>query len=230
MTFINDAKDCSFKQSSSAECSAHTLAVYAANSTESAAAFEFIEIKDFRRVRHYSALPFWAADFLGTHSFRNILEDAERPNIQVNTLSSKGFEFVDGLLVPHSCVFLNGTLFLWDTPSIPDDLSWKDWTTSHFKLLEVVTPRPGELLSIRCDLSLMRVNLLTEILLLGTGERMLPLAPYLKKYINSLGIQVDTLDSVGYLIVLLRRQLTSQMIHSGTLVRLITCLQRKDGE
>mgnify|MGYP001602006731 FL=1 len=48
------------------------------------------------------------------------------------------------------------------------------------------------------DLELTR-SLRLDILLVGTGKRGLFPPPKFKKYINSLGIQVDVLDSVRFL-------------------------------
>ena len=48
------------------------------------------------------------------------------------------------------------------------------------------------------DLGLTR-SLRLDILLVGTGKRGLFPPPKFKKYINSLGIQVDVLDSVRFL-------------------------------
>ena len=42
------------------------------------------------------------------------------------------------------------------------------------------------------------MNCLTiDILLLGTGKQMLPPPPAINKYLNSLGIQVDVVDTVS---------------------------------
>lgn len=76
-------------------------------------------------------------------SFVNIHDDAERPAIEVKTITDSGFQFVDGLLVPSPCIFINGTLFMWDAPPVPEDLKWTGWTSDHFKIFDVVSPRPG---------------------------------------------------------------------------------------
>jgi len=107
--------------------------------------------------------------------FKNLFDD--RPAIEVKTLTeARGFQFVDGLIVPSACIFFDGCLFLWDAPPAPKDMRWEGWLPEHFKLFEAVSPRP-------------------EILLMGTGKSVVPMAPQLRKYLNQLGLQVDVLDS-----------------------------------
>lgn len=43
----------------------------------------------------------------------------------------------------------------------------------------------------------MRLDYISEILLLGTGSTVLPPPPELRSYISSLGIQLDVMDSVS---------------------------------
>ncbi|KAL8291905.1 hypothetical protein RQP46_002163 [Phenoliferia psychrophenolica] len=109
--------------------------------------------------------------------FVNMIEtDAARPIPQVATISpTTGFTLVDGLVVPSPVIFLNGVVFLWDVAP-PGETDWDGFTEEKWKLLEVVTPRP-------------------DILLVGTGKRGLFPPPKFKKYINSLGIQIDVLDT-----------------------------------
>ena len=52
-------------------------------------------------------------------------------------------------------------------------------------------------LFIQRDALVLIVGLIVEILLVGTGPRGLFPPPSFKKYLNSLGIQVDVLDSVS---------------------------------
>lgn len=132
------------------------------------------------------------------YSFVNIHDDAARPAIEVKTINDAGFQFVDGLLVPSPCIFINGTLFMWDAPPVPSNLKWEGWTIEHFKIYDVVAPRPGPSFQVVLDQHelINGCDLRTEILLIGTGKSMMPLPPFLKKYLNGLGIQVDVQDSV----------------------------------
>lgn len=106
--------------------------------------------------------------------FRNILEDSERPPIMVESISETTFKLTDGIILPSSSVFLNGTAFMWDTP--PPSFSWNGWSKEHFELFELVTPKP-------------------DILIFGTGRTVLPAPQFLRAYLNSLGIQLDVMDS-----------------------------------
>lgn len=74
-------------------------------------------------------------------SFRNILEDSERPPIMVESISETTFKLTDGVILPSNSIFLNGTAFMWDTP--PPSFTWNGWNKEHFELFELVTPKPG---------------------------------------------------------------------------------------
>lgn len=106
--------------------------------------------------------------------FRNILDDAERPAIIVDSISETTFKLSDGIILPSNAVFLNGTAFMWDVP--PPAFDWPGWTQEMFEVFEVVAPKP-------------------DILLFGTGRSALPPPPWLRPYLNSLGIQLDIMDS-----------------------------------
>ena len=49
-----------------------------------------------------------------------------------------------GLVLPSPCIFLEGRVFLWEVPKINGHANWPCWTAEHFKLFEVVIPRPGK--------------------------------------------------------------------------------------
>ena len=84
-------------------------------------------------------------------SFTNLLADDTPPAVQVQSISENGIQLTDGLVITGPCIFLEGSVFLWDVPS-PDPSSrtveerWKLWSDNRFELFEVVTPRPGKLL------------------------------------------------------------------------------------
>lgn len=75
-------------------------------------------------------------------SFRNILDDAERPAIIVDSISETTFKLSDGIILPSNAVFLNGTAFMWDVP--PPAFEWPGWTKEMFEVFEVVAPKPGK--------------------------------------------------------------------------------------
>jgi NADH dehydrogenase [ubiquinone] 1 alpha subcomplex assembly factor 3 len=152
-------------------------------------------------------------------SFRNMLQDAARPAVEVKALTEgEGFRFVDGLVIPSACILLGGSVFLWDVPAAPTDLRWQEWKTDHFKLFELLTVKPGRF-DCNCERVLSGCNPSTEILLVGTGKRVVPVASHLKKYLNSLGIQVDAYDSVNSPASLI----SIDSAHSGMHARHTTC-------
>ncbi|KAJ3192004.1 hypothetical protein HDU67_005653, partial [Dinochytrium kinnereticum] len=111
----------------------------------------------------------------------------------VRAVGNNGFT-VNDLSVNGGIMLVNNSLLLWDTlqygvgskelvetpPStatnkeVVDDPSsvFHNWTTEEFKLFETVQPLP-------------------EILVVGTGAKMHRLPPTLKKYILSLGMQLE---------------------------------------
>ncbi|KAG5648710.1 hypothetical protein DXG03_000057 [Asterophora parasitica] len=106
-------------------------------------------------------------------SFTNILADDSPPAVQVNSISNDGLQLQDGLLISSACIFLEGKVFLWDVPNT----LWTGWTKERFEIFETVVPKP-------------------EILLLGTGKAIAQVPPFLRTYLNQLGIQVDIMDTV----------------------------------
>ncbi|KAF8338793.1 NADH dehydrogenase 1 alpha subcomplex assembly factor 3 [Cantharellus anzutake] len=100
--------------------------------------------------------------------------DDVRAAVAVKTITNKGIELVDGLVLPSACIFIGGRVFLWNVP--PITTSWDAWNLDHFKIFEVVIPRP-------------------EILILGTGEKSLIPPPEIKKYLSSIGVQLDVMNT-----------------------------------
>jgi hypothetical protein len=70
----------------------------------------------------------------------NILGGGPAPPVQVKSIGEEGIQLADGLVIPSACIFLDGQVFLWNVPSKP----WKDWTKEHFRIFDVVVPKPGE--------------------------------------------------------------------------------------
>lgn len=78
---------------------------------------------------------------------------------------------------------------MWDVdpPKLPEGGTlidaWKGWTPERFEVFASVVPRP-------------------EILLLGTGDSVLPAPKAIKDYVSSLGMQLDVMDSVSCTILM----------------------------
>ena len=70
----------------------------------------------------------------------NILGGGPAPPVQVRGITKSGIELADGLILPSSCIFLDGNVFLWD---VPNSL-WNEWGKENFEIFEVVVPKPGE--------------------------------------------------------------------------------------
>ncbi|KAK7470119.1 hypothetical protein VKT23_001560 [Stygiomarasmius scandens] len=104
--------------------------------------------------------------------FVNILADEQPPPVQVSSITSGGIQLADGLIIPSSCLFLEGKVFLWDVPTT----LWDGWTKDHFEVFEVVVPKP-------------------EILLLGTGKVISQPPPFVREHLNQMGIQLDVMDT-----------------------------------
>ncbi|KAG7097482.1 hypothetical protein E1B28_004824 [Marasmius oreades] len=102
----------------------------------------------------------------------NILEGDVPPPVQVNSITDQGIKLTDGLVIPSSCIFLEGKVYLWDVPMS----FWDGWEKDHFEVFELVVPRP-------------------EILLFGTGETLAQPPPVIRNHLNKLGIQLDVMDT-----------------------------------
>lgn len=93
-------------------------------------------------------------------------------------------------------------MFLWEVPKVDSHADWPGWTTEHFKLFEVVVPRPGPLFlaalsnTTTIGTRLMPLGDIIEILFLGTGDAAMLPPPHIKKYLNDLGIQLDVMNTV----------------------------------
>ena len=137
-------------------------------------------------------------------SFTNLLADDNPPPVQVSSLSDNGIRLTDGLLIPGACIFLEGKVYLWDTPELKTDTRtteeiWRAWGEERFQIFEVVTPRPG--MSPRSNFNkvsfyVYKLGWLVEILLLGTGRKLIRRPPLIQAYLSALGIQLDVMDTV----------------------------------
>ncbi|KAJ7368935.1 DUF498-domain-containing protein [Mycena albidolilacea] len=106
-----------------------------------------------------------------TPSLTNMLASGTPPAMQVASLTPTGIHLEDGLLIPSACIFLDGTVFLWDPPA-----SVTAWGREHLRVFEAVVPRP-------------------EILVLGTGAEMAHPPPSVQAYLAGLGIQVEVMST-----------------------------------
>ncbi|GJE84586.1 DUF498-domain-containing protein [Phanerochaete sordida] len=104
--------------------------------------------------------------------FTNILAGANVPPVQVKTVTPEGIQLEDGLTIPSSCIFLKGKVFLWNTPAEP----WEGWKPEHFEIFDTVIPKP-------------------ELVLLGTGKRVVPPPPHIRQYLSKIGIQTEFMDT-----------------------------------
>ncbi|TKY90494.1 hypothetical protein EX895_000492 [Sporisorium graminicola] len=130
--------------------------------------------------------------------FFNILESPNSPNTTVSVASTSptSLTLADGLVLSEPIVILNNHVFLWDHPklnqdyAVPSGIGWEDWLGSGqavkpgvklevsekvkdaFRMFELVDERP-------------------EILLFGTGKRVLPPPAPIRQWLNELGIQLD---------------------------------------
>lgn len=130
------------------------------------------------RVQMPTPMPFFLRTFQTTsrtsdRSFTNLLADADNPPpVQVSSISDKeGIRLADGLVLSAASIFLEGQVYLWDVPSPKtgegdrtEKDQWKGWTEDHFELFDVVVPKP-------------------EILLLGTGKRIVQPPPFMRTYL-----------------------------------------------
>jgi NADH dehydrogenase [ubiquinone] 1 alpha subcomplex assembly factor 3 len=82
----------------------------------------------------------------GTTTLPNILSGGPAPPVVVKTLTPRGLQLDDGLIIPGPCLFLEGEVFLWDVPSLSkgawNTLSEED-VKARFEVFETVVPRPG---------------------------------------------------------------------------------------
>ncbi|CDU23872.1 uncharacterized protein SPSC_02501 [Sporisorium scitamineum] len=127
--------------------------------------------------------------------FFNILEPNPNTTISIASTSPTSLTLADGLVLSEPIVILNNQVFLWDHPklnqeyAVPSGIGWEEWLGQQqvrpgqklevsdkvkdvFRVFEVVDERP-------------------EIVLFGTGKRVLPPPVPIRQWLNELGIQLD---------------------------------------
>ena len=62
----------------------------------------------------------------------------------------------------------------------------------------------------------------TEMVLFGTGQTVMPVPKEMREYVSGLGIQLDVMDSVGYIA-------RAELMGSETLRQPTTCCRKKAG-
>lgn len=73
-----------------------------------------------------------------TH-FTNILAGANFSAVQIKNVGPEGIHLEDGLIIPSSCLFIEGKIFLWNVPPAP----WEGWKPEHFEVFDTIVPKPG---------------------------------------------------------------------------------------
>lgn len=127
--------------------------------------------------------------------------------IQVSAIVPSGLHLSNDVVVPGAAILLGGRAYLWnvDLPSEHDEggvRSWAGWDIDRFRMFEIIAPRPGPSLAVhlarqaRPPLLMLSIHP-AELLILGTGPTTLPPPLFLTSYMNSLGIQLDVMNSVS---------------------------------
>lgn len=136
-------------------------------------------------------------------SLQNIFETPDRPSLTIAKLTPKGFHLSDDLVVPGGLVLAGYQALLWDVDPPKGDgagglaSAWQGWTKERFQVFETVVPRPG-MLGVRNSAKERFRTDISEILLFGTGQTVLPAPKEIRDYVSSLGIQLDVMDSVSH--------------------------------
>ncbi|KNE88172.1 hypothetical protein PSTG_18433, partial [Puccinia striiformis f. sp. tritici PST-78] len=147
--------------------------------------------KSLRQVRQSSS----------TSKFTNIFQRAEGESpgqaeegemLSVRSVHERAFTLSNDTVVPANLFLYNDRGMLWnpapDIYSSHSDPAGPAKIASQFKLFEIIQPRP-------------------EMVILGAGKSILTIEPAkiaaIKAYLNSIGIQLDVLDTVKPLVLLL---------------------------
>ncbi|KAJ9476893.1 hypothetical protein PHBOTO_000579 [Pseudozyma hubeiensis] len=138
--------------------------------------------------------------------FFNILESSPSSSsplnagstVVISSTSPTSLTLSDGLVLSEPVVILNNSVFLFDSPPLPFDratpsgLGWEAW-------LGVSSIKPGKMAVTQKVKDIFAVFELVddrpEILLFGTGPRVLPPPQPIRQHINELGIQLDVMST-----------------------------------
>ncbi|KZV99473.1 DUF498-domain-containing protein [Exidia glandulosa HHB12029] len=108
-------------------------------------------------------------------------DESDFTTTHVSRVSSAGIELTDGLVLPGPCILHGGRVFLWDVPvaslSSPSEFAttpsgWKEM----FAVFDVVVPKP-------------------ELVILGTGSRIVNVGPGAMVALREMGVAVDVMDT-----------------------------------
>lgn len=117
-------------------------------------------------------------------AFNNMFDRG--PNVGIEVITKKGFVLSNNVKVEQPLILLNGSPFLWNAPPRSEGyIPMKDWNVEAFKIFEVVSPRP-------------------ELIMFGTGREFAPVPEHIRKYFFKLGIQVDQMNSVSFVLRLIK--------------------------
>ncbi|SPO19910.1 uncharacterized protein UTRI_00308_B [Ustilago trichophora] len=128
--------------------------------------------------------------------FFNILESSDPSStISISSTSQTSLTLHDGLVLSEPVVILNNQVFLWDHPklnqdyAVPSGIGWEAW-------LGIEKLNPGTKLKVSQKIKEVFgifeiVDDRPEIVLFGTGKRVLPPPGPVREYLNGLGIQLD---------------------------------------
>lgn len=124
----------------------------------------------------------------------NILAGANAPATQVKTVTSEGIHLEDGRIIPGPCIFLEGKVYLWNVPST----MWEGWNPEHFEVFDLTVPKPGAFgrCGLHTSIVLYSLPVFVELLLLGTGNRLVLPPPSIRQYLGTIGVQADFMDTV----------------------------------
>lgn len=99
--------------------------------------------------------------------FQNITA-SDQPSLSVHSLADDSITLSDGLVIHQPAILLNGQALLWDAPlldtdkAMPSGPGWEAWSDDTWRVFEVCTPRPGELLSMSSHTSTFNSGSLTR--------------------------------------------------------------------
>ncbi|GAC95648.1 hypothetical protein PHSY_003224 [Pseudozyma hubeiensis SY62] len=118
--------------------------------------------------------------------------------VVISSTSPTSLTLSDGLVLSEPVVVLNNSVFLFDSPPLsadratPSGLGWESW-------LGVTTIKPGKMEVTQKVKDVFKLFELVddrpEILLFGTGSRVLPPPQPIRQHINDLGIQLDVMST-----------------------------------
>lgn len=124
-------------------------------------------------------------------NFPSLFEDQQQAPIYIERFNSKGFTTTGGYNSEGPMLLVHGLPFQWEVPKESFD---EDLPLESLKVFELVRPKPG--IYILFHLGLKFNEYLKELIVIGMGKTMKPIAKPITKYLNKLGIQIEIMDTV----------------------------------